>query len=104
MCYSQILLKCHYLTPGRDSVLAMHGNRDAQGTSGSHLSSAISDAQDKELLTKLHKILQTSDGFDLQEMRTKCKSIDVTQHGLIPKKKVYFVVVTLMLFDQCFIY
>ncbi|XP_030856262.1 uncharacterized protein LOC581284 isoform X3 [Strongylocentrotus purpuratus] len=73
---------------GRDSVLAMHGNRDAQGTSGSHLSSAISDAQDKELLTKLHKVLQTSGGFDLQEMRTKCKSIDVTQHGLIPKKKL----------------
>nr|XP_054750975.1 echinoderm microtubule-associated protein-like 1 isoform X4 [Lytechinus pictus] len=73
---------------GRDSVLAMHGNRDGQGTSGSHLNSVISDAQDKELLTKLHKVLQTSDGFDLQEMRAKCKTIDVTQHGLIPKKKL----------------
>ncbi|XP_041458220.1 uncharacterized protein LOC121410292 isoform X3 [Lytechinus variegatus] len=73
---------------GRDSVLAMHGNRDGQGTSGSHLNSVISDAQDKELLTKLHKVLQTSDGFDLQEIRAKCKTIDVTQHGLIPKKKL----------------
>ncbi|XP_072174360.1 uncharacterized protein [Diadema setosum] len=72
---------------GRDSVQATYGKRDQLDASGSHLSSAISDARDVELLTKLNKILQTSDGFDLKEMRAVCKSSDVSQHGLIPKKR-----------------